>query len=161
MMLMPRSVAWWYWLLSAAMLTSGVAGWHWGYCLAGTLTMVQIVHFLILERSLMAFPVQVRVGYLAILLLGIWEPMRWIYWVPMAGTWAVVLFGYCPLARLLSLMPWNRARPLSIRLVWQTITAQPLRGNVLQGLPADAGGACACSLEGRMAMAQECPGEDL
>ena len=55
------------------------------------------------------------------LLLGQWEPMSWIHWAQLIGTSARVLTGYCLLARLTSLMPWNRAQALSRQLVWDTL----------------------------------------
>jgi hypothetical protein len=54
------------------------------------------------------------------LLLALWEPLNWLFWLPAIGTPAQVLFGYCTLARCLSLMPWNRREPLSTELVRRT-----------------------------------------
>jgi len=94
------------------------------------------VHFRLREGSFAAFPVQVRLAYTAILLVALWTPMNWLFWIPAIGTPAQVLFGYCALARCLSLLPWNRREPLSRRLVWRTFAAKPVRGNILQGQPA-------------------------
>jgi hypothetical protein len=78
----------------------------------------------------------VRVAYTAILLLALWTPLNWLFWVPGIGTLAQVLFGYCFLARCLSLLPWNRSEPLSWSLIWRTYISPPVKGNILQGLPA-------------------------
>ncbi|HYP67235.1 MAG TPA: hypothetical protein VEP67_03170 [Thiobacillaceae bacterium] len=59
-----------------------------------------------------------------------------MYWIQLAGTSAMVLFGYCPLARFLSLMPWNRTQPFTFSLLALTCLSQPVRSNILQGLPA-------------------------
>jgi hypothetical protein len=126
-----RSISWWYWLLSAGCLTAGVCGWPTGFLLAIGLTAFQLLHFTIRDRSVRTFPVQVRLGYLLLLLVAAPEKFQWIYWIPMVGTWVQVLFGYCAMARTVSLMPWNRAAPLSMPLLKQTFLSAPVRGSFL------------------------------
>jgi len=99
------------------------------------LTVWQLLHFRLREGSARAFPVQVRFWYLMLLLLALPGPMQWLYWIPMIGTWAQLVFGYCTMARLVSLLPWNRREPFSWRLVGRTFFSAPVRGNILQGLP--------------------------
>jgi hypothetical protein len=132
-MLAVRAMSWWYWLVTACLLTAGVSGWQIGFLLAIGLTMFQLIRFIVRERSMTAFPIQVRIGYL--LLIALPEPLRLIYWIPTVGTWAQVLFGYCTMARILSLLPWNRREALSLNLLLRTFFSAPVRGNVLQGLP--------------------------
>lgn len=132
-----KRIAWWYWLGTIPLLAAGLAGWGDGYVLAINLTCAQIVHFAVRTRSLTSFPCQVRVAYLELLLLGLWEPFAFIHWVQLGGTLAMVAFGYCPLARVLSLMPWNRRGPLTPGLVKRTLTAAPRSGDVMQGLGID------------------------
>jgi hypothetical protein len=97
---------------------------------------VQIVHVVWLTRDLTAFPVQIRVAYLAMLIAGLGEPLHWIHWMQLAGTTARVLAGYCLLARTLSLAPWNRRQPLSLELITHTFfsfqTAVPPCGEVFR-----------------------------
>ena len=112
LMLDTRSISWWYWLVSAILLTAGMC-----------------------ERSLIAFPIQVRLAYLLLLLIALPENLQWLYWIPTIGTWAQVLFGYCAMARAVSLLPWNRKQPFSFALLEQTFLSAPVRGNILQGLP--------------------------
>jgi hypothetical protein len=38
--------------------------------------------------------------------------------------------GYCRLARMLVLMPWNREEKLSFGFVWKLITAPPVAGSI-------------------------------
>ena len=59
----------------------------------------------------------------------------WTFWVPVVGFWVRVLFGYCLMARTLSLMPWNRRVPFTGALLFKTFLSRPVRGNVMQGLP--------------------------
>ncbi|QAZ38695.1 hypothetical protein C1M51_04215 [Methylibium sp. Pch-M] len=135
-MLLYREVSWWYWVATAVLLLAGLAGWHGGFHAAIALSALQVLHFRLREGRLAAFPVQVRLAFTGLLLLAAWPPLGWLYWVPALGTTAQVLFGYCLLARGLSLLPWNRREPLSWRLLWRTLTAPPVRGSILQGLPA-------------------------
>lgn len=130
-----RHISWWYWLATAPLLIAGLSGRTEAFYYAMALTVMQWIHFGLRDRSLVSFPVQVRAGYLGLLLLGQWDPFYFIYYIQLAGTSAMVLFGYCPLARLLSLMPWNRREPFSLSLVKRTILSPPTRGSILQGLP--------------------------
>lgn len=103
---------------------------------AAALSVMQTVHFALRERSIDAFPVQVRIAYTAILCALLWPPLHQLFWLPATGTLVLVLFGYCFLARCLSLLPWNRSEPFSWRLLRRTFLSRPARGNILQGLPA-------------------------
>ncbi len=136
-MLMYRNISWWYWLVTVVFLTAGIAGWLPGFYLAIALTAVQVIHFTIRENSLTAFPVQVRFAYLIFLAAALWEPIRFLYWLPVIGTWTMVLTGYCFLARSVSIMPWNRTEPLTFSLIKRTFFSPPIRGNILRGLPED------------------------
>lgn len=88
--------------------------------MAMALCVVQIGHIVRLTRDITAFPVQVRGAYLGLLLTGLWGPLLWIHWMQLAGTTARILAGYCLLARMLSLAPWNRRQPLTSGLVQRT-----------------------------------------
>ena len=74
---------------------------------------------------------QVRAAYLVLLLLAGWPPFRWLLFLLLAGLLTRVVFDYCLLARLLSLMPWNRKRPLTLALVRATFLSRPVRGSIL------------------------------
>lgn len=131
-----HKVSWWYWLATAALLSWGLTGNSTGFVLAIGLTVIQLIHFILRERRLNAFPVQLRMGYLMLLVLALPPSMQWLYWLPGIGTWAQVLFGYCLLARTLTLLPWNRSVPLSTSLLRRTFLARPVRGSILQALHA-------------------------
>ena len=135
-MIQYNEISWWYWAVTALLLIIGLTGHFEAFYLATTLSASQIAHFRLREGSYSAFPVQVRLAYTGLLLVSLWEPLNWLFWVPAIGTVAQVLFGYCTLARCLSLLPWNRLEPFSWRLVWRTFTAAPVQGSILQGLPA-------------------------
>ena len=131
-----KELSWWYWLVTACMLTAGVSGYPIGFTLAIASTVFQLLHFIIMHRGIKPFPVQVRFWYLMLLLVSFPEPMRMVYWIPTIGTWAQLIFGYCTMARCVSLFPWNRSVPFSMEFLVKTFLARPARGSVLQGLPA-------------------------
>lgn len=131
-----RELSWWYWLVTACLLTAGVAGAPAAFALAIALTVVQLAHFTLREGRVTAFPVQVRFWYLMPLLVALPKPLQFIYWVPTVGTWAQVIFGYCTMARCVSLLPWNRKQRFSVDLLSRTFLSRPVPGNIMQGLPA-------------------------
>jgi len=126
---------WWYWLATGGLLTAGVAASPIGFELAIGLTAVQLLDFMLRERSFAAFTVQVRLALLVYLLVSYPAPLQFLFWLPVVGVWARTLFGYCLLARTLALMPWNRRAPFTWALLVQTYFSRPVRGNLLQGLP--------------------------
>src|SRR6185503_19375087 len=97
---------WWAWTVTAVLLAIGLAGLPSGFVAAIVLTVVQVVMMLIRERSVSAFAVQLRIAYLILLGICFVPQMPWFYWLPMVGTFALVIFGYCLLARMLYLLPW-------------------------------------------------------
>ena len=131
-----HDLGWWYWFSTVGLLGAGLLGWTAGIVLAMALCAVQIAHVLWLTRDVAAFPVQVRVSYLAILMAGLWGPLYWIHWMLLAGSSARVLASYCLLGRMLSLAPWNRWQPLSFALIQRTFlslqTAVPPCGEVFR-----------------------------
>jgi hypothetical protein len=131
-----HDLAWWYWFLTAGFLGAGLFGWPAGTFLAMVLSAVMIVHVVWLTREVTAFPVQVRVAYLAMLIVGLWGPLQWIHWILLGGMTARILAGYCLLARILSLAPWNLRQPLSLALIRRMFlslqTAVPPCGEVFR-----------------------------
>lgn len=131
-----KSIGWWYWLVTAGLLTYGVTVSPTGFLIAIGLTVFQLIHYVIRERGVTAFPVQVRFWYLMLLIVALPEPMQLIYWIPTIGTWAQIIFGYCAMARIVSLLPWNRSEPFTSALVTKTFFSRPVRGNIRQGFAA-------------------------
>ena len=134
---MYKEVSWWFWLAAAALLSLGVSGWTSGFYAATVLAVFQLIYFAIKEGRFSAFPVQIRMAFLVVMIVPLWGPLRFLFWIPVIGIWVLVLTGYCFLARLLSLMPWNRSEPLSASLIKRTFLTPPVKGNILQGLPGE------------------------
>jgi len=93
-----KEISWWYWLVTACLLSAGLAGYPIGFTLAIGLTIIQIIHFTLREHSVMAFPVQVRFWYLVLLLFALPGPLQLIYWIPTIGTWAQLISCVWPAA---------------------------------------------------------------
>jgi len=126
-----------YWAATTILLAGVVSGCS--DCVQAVigLNLIQVIHFIHREKSLTAFPVQVRMSYLGLLFLAQAPYLFWIFWWQLLGTAAMVLYQYCFLARCPSLMPWNRREPCSTALVKRTFFSAPVTGNILQGLPAE------------------------
>lgn len=138
-MKIKKDIAWWYWLITTILLVGVVAGSIESLQAVIALNAVQVIHFIIREKSATAFPVQVRVVYFGLLFLAQAPFMFWIFWWQLIGTAAMVMFDYCFLARCMSLMPWNKTEAYSLALIKRTFFTAPVQGNVLQGLPARPG----------------------
>ncbi len=129
-----KDLGWWYWLVLSCLLNLSVYGVFDGYLWAMAVSVVHLLHYVLHEGRWLAFSVQVRMAFLAYLMIAYPESMQWLYWVPAFGLIARVLFGYCLLARMLMLLPLNRAVPLTWAFVKNAFLAAPVRGSVLHGL---------------------------
>ncbi|MDH5302087.1 MAG: hypothetical protein OEW58_12065 [Gammaproteobacteria bacterium] len=134
LMLDFRDFAWWYWLVSTISLWFTLTTTPEAYSLTIAIGGLQLLHFALREQSLRSFPVQIRLGYLSVLLIAMPDGFQWVLWIPAVGTLIRVLIGYCIMARILMLMPFNRQNPLSLRFVKDAFLTQPVRGNILHGL---------------------------
>lgn len=129
-----QTLSWWYWLATGLLLAGVLWGCPLGFGPPIGLTLVQGLHYLAREGSVRAFPVQVRVAYLVWMLAGLWAPLGFFLWIQLAGTAASVLVDYCLMARTVSLLPWNRRSPLTLRLVLKTFLRPPVRGSILDAV---------------------------
>jgi hypothetical protein len=142
---------WWAWTATAALLVLGLWGVSGSFEAAILLSAGQTAVILMRDRKVSSFPVQLRVAYTLLLLVCYPPWMRWLYWLPTVGTFALVIFGYCLMARFLSLLPWNRHEPISRDLIRRTFLSVP----TLPSLPATQSRfACAgglCTIEAQVA----------
>jgi hypothetical protein len=103
--LMPHEPTWWVWLATIVLLAVGLAGLPLFFVAAIALTAAQGLYFFRKHRSLRPYAVQIRVGYTSLLAVSFLPGLRWLYWLPTLRTAALVLSGYCLMARTLSLLP--------------------------------------------------------
>jgi len=127
-----KDIGWWYWLATVVFMSIGLCGYAMGFILAIGLMFIQLTHYSIREKNFTAFPVQVRYWYLLLVLISWPDFMQWLYWAPTIGTWIQIFFGYCAMARLVALLPWNRNEPLSFRLLRRTFFSPPVKGSIQQ-----------------------------
>jgi len=108
-------IRWWFWVTTIVFIIAAVSGWAPGYLIVMGISAVQFLLFLAQEKSLVSFPVQIRIVYLALALFGLWPEVRlYIYIVLLLGTIMVAFFGRCSIALVLKHMPWNRGREVSL-----------------------------------------------
>ena len=121
----PGDWTWWAWTITTVLLIVGLSGHSLAFVGAMAVTAGQGLVLLVRDRSLAAFSVQLRAAYLLLLLIAYPPPMRWLYWVPTVGTFALIIFGYCLLARLLSLLPWNSRDAYTLARLRRTFFTAP------------------------------------
>ena len=87
-----------------------------------------LVLFLIRFR-ISAFPAQVRLAYLVWVAVGTYVPyMVILMYITTVGITTNLFVGYCPLARMMYLFPWNREEQLSFKLVARVFLSPPVTG---------------------------------
>ena len=139
-------ISWWHWALTVPMLAAHLSGVPGALGAAMLLCAVVGGYFYTIIGKLRPYPVQIRLAYLGLLLMGTLPGMQWAYWVQLVGTTAMVTVGYCPLARMLNLVPLNREEPLTRSFVWRVFFQDPCVGGIVQwSAESDAPAAC-CAL---------------
>ena len=108
-----RDAAWWFWLVIGLSIGAGLAGWPDGYIAAIVVSAINLLAYIIHDRSLTSFSVQVREVWLAMVLAALWPPLWWMFIPLFLGMVLVVLFDRCGIARVLIKMPWNKDVRLS------------------------------------------------
>jgi hypothetical protein len=145
--IMPQDWTWWVWLIMACLLLIGLVGFSEAFLAALLLSSIQSVLFLARECAVKAFSVQLRLAYTLLLIVCFPPPIRWLYWLPALGTFALVVFGYCLMARVLSLLPWNRTEPITVDLLRRTFFSRPRLLDRPDSISSVGCGAGLCSIE--------------
>ena len=116
---------WWAWALTTVLLLAGLFGYDQALIGAAGVTAAQGLIVLARDRSLRAYSVQLRSAYLLLVLICALPHTRWLYWSLVAGTLALILFGYCFLTRVLSLLPWNSGEAYTLDRLRRTFFSAP------------------------------------
>ena len=83
----------------------------------------------LLQFNAAAFPAQVRIAYFLWVAVGTYVPyMTILMYITTIGLATNLFAGYCPLARMLCLLPWNRKEPFSLSLVMSVFLTPPVAG---------------------------------
>jgi hypothetical protein len=113
------------WAITAPLLLAGALGAVWTVALALGLCAVSTIGYGWVLGSIRPYRIQVRLGFMAFVLASQVPGLGGLLWVPVLGTTAQVLLGYCPMARMLDLMPWNRVGAPGWRDVLDTVVRAP------------------------------------
>jgi hypothetical protein len=142
---------WWAWAVTTALLIAGLSGYPSSFIAAMALTVVQGIIMLARDRDPRALSVQVRAGYLLLLVICYLPGMRWLYWLPTIGAFALTVVGYCLLVRVMSLLPWYSQEAYTLSRLQRTFFSAPDLDRVKA---ARAGAGCAgalCTIEAQIA----------
>ena len=124
-----------YWQGCALTLGAEALGLPWAARLAVVICAMQMAHALALHRHFLSLPVQVRVAFFLLLVVGNAGPaLPWLHALQFAGVNLLLVSENCVLARLLTLLPWNRSVPLSPSLVRAVFMLPPAPGSVAERL---------------------------
>ena len=126
---MYKNTIYGYWLLTVIFLGVGLFIWPKAILIAIAINLIHSIHFVLRKRGITSFPMQVRLGYLGLLILGLVQLFSWIHWVQLIGGIIMLTTGYCPMARMLSLFPWNRNKAMSWNLLQTILLTPPVTGS--------------------------------
>jgi len=130
-----RDPGWLHWAATAPLLAAHVAGVGGAIEAAMGLCLIAAGGQYVVHDSARAMPVQVRLAFLALLAVGLAPGMWWMHWSQLAGTSAMVIVGYCPLVRMLTLLPWNRRETLTRAFACRVFAAAPTGGLLVPPRP--------------------------
>lgn len=141
-----RDPSWWHWAVTVPLLAGQLLDLPGCLAIATLVCLAMAGYFWLQVRGLHPMPVQVRLVYAAMLVIGTLPWMGWIHVVQFVGTSLMVLVGYCPLVRLLTLLPANRSQPLS-REFLKRLAFEPAAGGLVDISRGEAAvpGSCSCS----------------
>ena len=108
-----EDLAWWFWLVITLGIGVGLAGWREGYYVSTAVSGFNLLYYIFHDRSLTSLSVQVRIVWLAFMLVALCPPLWWMFIPLFLGMILVVLFDRCGIARVLIKMPWNKDVKLS------------------------------------------------
>lgn len=120
---------WWLWAATWVGLLAGCFDpiyWRWVVVFSAGHALLMLA--LVGHRPL-AFPAQLRIAYFAWVALGTYAPYSSsMMYVTLVGLAANLLIGWCPLARMMYLLPWNRQEPLDLDLLARVFLSGPVPG---------------------------------
>ncbi len=124
-----RKLVWILWFITWLGLIAGLFAPQF-YKYVVFFSIIHALLFVLLENLiLISFPVQVRLAYVAWVAIGTYIPyMTFLMIITTIGLTTNLCFGYCPLARMLYLLPFNRNEPFSLNLVKQVFLTPPVKG---------------------------------
>jgi len=120
-----KKTGWTLWAVVDALLLAYLTVWPGALYPLLAILVAQSLLYAWRDASPITFPVQLRVFYLLIVIVGLVPGLGFLNWLQFLGTAASLTFDYCPLARMTVLLPWNRVVPLSWEVVRVAIFSSP------------------------------------
>jgi hypothetical protein len=124
-----KRLIWWVWLFTWLLLLGGLfhqSFYPWVVVLSALHALLFLWLFGFRKDP---FPVQVRLAYFLWTFVGTYVPgMTILMYITTVGLPANLFMNYCPLARLMLLMPWNRSEPFSLNLLKRAFLSPPSVG---------------------------------
>lgn len=132
-----KAIVWILWFVTWLLLLAGLVD-RVFYDVVVWFTAAHLLLVLALNRfKLMAYPVQVRLVYVLWVLVGTYVPhMTFLMYIATVGLIGNLFFGYCTLARMMYLVPWNREERFSLDLVARVFTTPRTEGRFRPAPPA-------------------------
>jgi len=88
-----------------------------------------LLFFFFFGFKIYAFPVQLRIAYFIWVAVGTYVPhLEILMYITTIGLASNLFVGYCPLARMMYLLPWNREESFSINLLKRVVFTPPVQG---------------------------------
>lgn len=111
-----HDIRWWFWFVTLIFIIVALLGWTPAYFVVIAISAIQVVYFLVQEKNIAAFPVQIRIIYFIFTLFGLFPGILRliIYIILLLGTIMVTFFGRCMIALALKYMPWNKGREVRL-----------------------------------------------
>ncbi|MEV8468123.1 hypothetical protein AB0T83_15200 [Fluviibacterium sp. DFM31] len=125
---------WWCLAAIAALLAADLAGLQGAHETAIAIAACLALTALLDDRTPKRFRSQVRIVYLCVMALSFIPAMGLLVWIQMIGTFVLVLTGYCPLARVMALLPGNRSAGLSWDLMRHVMLYPVTTGSIAEEL---------------------------
>lgn len=111
----PKDIRWWFWFITLLFIIAALLGWTPGYAIVILISAFQVVFSLVQEKSITAYPVQIRIVYFLFTLFGLWPGVGFaIFLLLLLGTIMVTFFNRCVIGLGLKAMPWNKTRPVRL-----------------------------------------------
>jgi hypothetical protein len=131
-----RKLVWSFWFVTWIGLIAGLFI-HRFYEYVVFFSIIHALLFICIENfRLTVFPVQVRLTYLLWVTIGTYVPhMTFLMIITTIGLASNLFFGYCPLARMLYLLPINRNEPFPLNLVKRVFLTPAVNGRFTPSPP--------------------------
>jgi len=132
-----KAVVWILWFVTWLLLLAGLVD-RVFYEVVVWVTVGHLLLVLALNRfKVTAYPVQVRLVYVLWVLVGTYvSHMTFFMYIATVGLIGNLFFGYCTLARMMYLLPWNREERFSLDLVARVFTTPRTEGRFRPAPPA-------------------------